>query len=310
MTRAAAVVLNDLHHDHAGERALRGISLSVVEGRLFGFVGADGAGKSTLFSILATLRVPQRGSLSLLGTDALADPSALRPRLGYMPQRFSLYADLSVRENLEFACDIVGLRGAAARAVRDELVSFSRLESALERPAGKLSGGMKQKLALCCALVRSPRLLLLDEPTVGVDPVTRVDFWEMLARLRDRGTTILVSTPYMDEADRCDEVALMHEGEILEQGSPAVLAARLPGDLWSLEGDRTLSVRHDAAPPAPLLALYSTGGTLRALAPLGTSPELVLAAVRSLGLDVARISPERPRVEDVLLRALLSRQAA
>jgi ABC-2 type transport system ATP-binding protein len=310
MTRSVAVVLHDLHHDHAGERALRGISLSVDEGRLFGFVGADGAGKSTLFSILATLRVPQRGTLSLLGIDALANPSALRPRLGYMPQKFSLYADLSVRENLEFACDIVGLRGEAARGVRDELVSFSRLESALERPAGKLSGGMKQKLALCCALVRSPRLLLLDEPTVGVDPVTRVDFWEMLARLRDRGTTILVSTPYMDEADRCDEVALMHEGEILEQGSPAELAARLPGDLWTLEGDRTLSVRHDAVPPAPLLALYSTGGTLRALAPFRTSPEVVLALVRTLGIAVERIRPERPRVEDVLLRALLTRQAA
>ena len=306
----AAVVLHDIHHDHAGERALRGISLSVESGRLFGFVGADGAGKSTLFSILATLLIPARGSVTLMGTDALANPRALRPRLGYMPQKFSLYADLSVRENLEFACDIVGLRESAARSVRDDLVSFSRLESALERPAGKLSGGMKQKLALCCALVRSPRLLLLDEPTVGVDPVTRVDFWEMLARLRDRGTTILVSTPYMDEADRCDEVALMHEGEILEQGSPAELAARLAGDLWSLEGDRTLSVRHDATPPAPLLALYSTGGTLRALAPFGTAPEVVLESTRSLGHQVSRISRERPRVEDVLLRALLSRKAA
>lgn len=304
----SAVAVEDLHHDHAGERALRGLTFSVFEGELFGIVGADGAGKSTLFSILATLLRPARGSVTLLGADALADPRALRLRIGYMPQRFSLYGDLSVRENLSFAADITGLRGAQARAVLGELLEFSRLGPAADRPAAKLSGGMKQKLALCCALVRKPPLLLLDEPTVGVDPVTRVDFWDMLARLRAQGTTILVSTPYMDEAGLCDRVALLHEGNILKQGTPAALGAALPGRLWRLHGDTTLFVSSGVPVPAPLLGLYPTGGDLRALAPDGLDREGVLGILRDAGIAATDAQPVAPTVEDVLMHALRDRR--
>lgn len=300
----SAVAVEDLHHDHAGERALRGLAFDVSEGELFGIVGADGAGKSTLFSILATLLRPARGSVSLLGTDALANPRALRLRIGYMPQRFSLYGDLSVRENLAFAADITGLRGSQARTILDELLEFSRLGPAADRPAAKLSGGMKQKLALCCALVRKPPLLLLDEPTVGVDPVTRVDFWEMLGGLRSRGTTILVSTPYMDEAGLCDRVALLHEGMILEQGTPAALGAALPGRLWRLRGDATLFVSSDTPVPAPLLGLYPTGGDLRALAPPDLDRAAMLGIVRDAGIAATDALVVAPTVEDVLMHAL------
>lgn len=299
-----AVAVEDLHHDHAGERALQGLSFSVSEGELFGIVGADGAGKSTLFSILATLLRPDRGSVSLLGTDALADSRSLRLRIGYMPQRFSLYGDLSVRENLSFAADITGLRGSEARTALDELLEFSRLGPAADRPAAKLSGGMKQKLALCCALVRKPPLLLLDEPTVGVDPVTRVDFWEMLGGLRTRGTTILVSTPYMDEAGLCDRVALLHQGKILEQGTPASLGAALPGRLWKAHGETTLFVSSEASVPAPLLGLYPTGGDLRALAPADLDREEILGILRNAGIAATEALVVVPTVEDVLMHAL------
>jgi ABC-type multidrug transport system ATPase subunit len=305
-----ALRIEDLHHDHAGERALRGISFAVEEGRLFGLIGADGAGKSTLFQILSTLLEPGRGKAEVMGFDTVRESGRIRPLIGYMPQRFSLYADLSVQENLEFAADIVGLAGAAAKPVLDELIGFARLDGARNRPAGKLSGGMKQKLALCCALVRKPRLLLLDEPTVGVDPVTRRDFWDMLKLLRSQGRTTVVSTPYMDEAALCDEVALIHHGEILAKGSPAELGASLPGRLWRLHGETSLHVPTDAAPPAPLLSLYVTGGDLHALAPHDALTDSVLESVRSLGLPVREATRIEPSVEDVLLHALQAREAA
>jgi len=306
----SALCLEDLHHDHAGERALRGLSFEVAEGVLFGLIGADGAGKSTLFQILSTLLDPGKGKARVLGFDTVTESDKIRPLIGYMPQRFSLYQDLSVQENLEFAADIVGISGKNAKPVLDELIGFARLDGARSRPAGKLSGGMKQKLALCCALVRKPRLLLLDEPTVGVDPVTRRDFWDMLKLLRSQGTTTIVSTPYMDEAALCDEVALIHHGEILAKGSPAALGASLPGTLWRLHGEASLHVRTAVLPPAPLLSLYTTGGDLHSLAPHDCTTESVLGAARSLGLAVTEAAVIEPSVEDVLLHHLQRRETA
>lgn len=305
-----AVLLEDLRHDHAGERALRGVTLSVEDGELFGLVGADGAGKSTIFRVLSTLLRPDAGRVEVLGLDALARAREIRPSLGYMPQRFSLYADLSVMENMRFSADIVGLSGTRARSEIQALLEFSRLGAAKDRAAGRLSGGMKQKLALCCSLLRRPRLLLLDEPTVGVDPVTRVDFWQMLARLRGEGTTIVVSTPYMDEADQCDRVALLHEGALLAEGSPERLGKELPGRLWRIHGEGTLTVRSDSAPPAPLFSLYSTGGDLHALAPLDMDGDAVLERVRAADIPGVFVSAIEPRVEDVLLHVLTTREAA
>lgn len=312
-----AVDMQGVAHDFAGEKALRGISLEVPAGALFGMIGADGAGKSTVFRILATLLQPQQGKVALFGRDARTEYRALRARIGYMPQRFSLYGDLTVVENLRFTADILDVPRHLRESKIRELLEFTHLTAASGRPASRLSGGMKQKLALCCALIHEPELLLLDEPTVGVDPVTRRDFWDMLQILRNKGTTLLVSTPYMDEAELCDRVALVNLGNVLALGTPVELCGSLPGRLWRIQGRTPLHIDADFKPEAPLLSLYSTGGELRALAPTGVSPETVLELVRRIftgggeraeGLagTPAEIAPAEVRVEDVLLERLRS----
>ena len=198
--------------------ALRGVSLAVSPGEILGLIGPDGAGKTSIFRILATLILPDSGSASVLGLDTVRNYKAIRTRVGYMPGRFSLYPDLSVKENLDFFANIFGV----TLEENYDLVApiYRQIEPFRERRAGKLSGGMKQKLALCCALIHKPEVLFLDEPTTGVDAVSRVEFWEMLLSLKEAGISILASTPYMDEAARCDRIAFMTEGRILETCSP------------------------------------------------------------------------------------------
>lgn len=199
-------------------QALKDISFDVNEGEIFGFIGPDGAGKTTLFRIITTLLLPDRGSMTILGLDSTKGFKKLRENIGYMPGRFSLYLDLTVEENLNFYASVFGTR------VEDnyELISdiYSHIEPFKKRLAGKLSGGMKQKLALSCALIHRPRILVLDEPTTGVDAVSRTEFWEMLRKLRQHDITIVVSTPYMDEAIRCDRVALIQAGQIMTIDKP------------------------------------------------------------------------------------------
>ena len=199
--------------------ALNEVSFEVTPGEIFGFIGPDGAGKTTLFRILATLLVPDSGTARVLGRDVVKDLWDIRTRLGYMPGRFSLYPDLSVEENLGFFAAVFGT--TIAREYDRIAPIYSQLEPFKDRRAGALSGGMKQKLALSCALVHRPELLLLDEPTTGVDAVSRREFWELLGDLKRSGLTIVVSTPYMDEADRCDRVALIQKGAILATDTPA-----------------------------------------------------------------------------------------
>src|SRR5690606_26207447 len=230
-----AIVIEGLAKDHAGEKALRGLDLRVPEACLFGLIGADGAGKSTMMNILATLSDPDAGRVRLLGKDLAAAYPSLRADIGYMPQRFSLYQDLSVAENLDFFADIFGLGGDAKKNRIAHLLAFAGLEAFRKRRAGLLSGGMKQKLALACTLVHHPKLLLLDEPTVGVDPVARREFWILLKSLRDSGITLVVSTPYMDEAALCDALALLRDGSILAQGPPSRFLAAYPYRLYRVE---------------------------------------------------------------------------
>lgn len=300
------LALNILHvkHNHAGENALRDLSFQVPSGALFGLVGADGAGKSTLFRLLATLLPLQAGSITIQGLDTQKNRQAIRTSIGYMPQRFSLYSDLSVLENLQFAAEIMDIPRPQLKTRIGELLEFSRLTPAQSRRAGRLSGGMKQKLALCCALVRKPQILLLDEPTVGVDPVTRKDFWEMLALLRDQGTTTLVSTPYMDEAELCSEVLLLHEGRMIDQGSPQQLCAPLENRLYAILGTGSLQVPAHLKVEAPLENLYTQGGELRALAQPHTPSEIVLQTVQKYCPQASRIQLAPARVEDVLLQKL------
>lgn len=209
-----AIEANMLTKSYGSVQALKGVSFNVGKGEIFGLIGPDGAGKTSLFRILTTLILPDSGSASVDGLDILKDYRAVRTRVGYMPGRFSLYPDLSVEENISFFANLFGV----TLEENYDLVApiYSQIEPFRKRRAGKLSGGMKQKLALCCALIHKPAVLFLDEPTTGVDAVSRVEFWDMLARLAEGGISILASTPYMDEAARCGRIALIHEGQVLE----------------------------------------------------------------------------------------------
>lgn len=213
-----SIIIKHLSKNYAGLEALKDVSFEVSKGELFGLIGPDGAGKTTLFRLLTTLLLPDRGEAKVEGLDIIDDYRQLRTIVGYMPGKFSLYQDLSVEENLNFFAAIFGVD------VTDnyDLIApiYKQIEPFKTRKAGKLSGGMKQKLALCCALIHRPQVLFLDEPTTGVDAVSRSEFWDMLYGLRNYGITILVSTPYMDEAGKCDRIALINEGKILKIDAP------------------------------------------------------------------------------------------
>lgn len=227
-----AIVIDNLSKSYGKVKALDNVSFSVRNGELFGLIGPDGAGKTTLFRLLTTLLTPDSGSAKVAGWDVVDDYLAIRSCVGYMPGTFSLYQDLTVEENLNFFAALFGV------SVRDsyELVEpiYKQIEPFKNRRAGKLSGGMKQKLALSCALIHRPKVLFLDEPTTGVDAVSRSEFWSMLADLKQRGITILVSTPYMDEASLCDRIALCNEGRLLGVDSPHQLVASFQSPLWAI----------------------------------------------------------------------------
>ncbi|OPY04727.1 MAG: putative ABC transporter ATP-binding protein YbhF [Syntrophaceae bacterium PtaB.Bin038] len=200
--------------------AVKDVSLAVGEAAIFGLLGSDGAGKSTLLRMMATMIPPGTGRITLGGLDAVADRRKVKRLIGYMPQRFGLYSDLTVDENLAFFMDVFGIPSRERKARRERYLGFSNLLSFAERPAGMLSGGMKQKLGLACVLVHEPRILILDEPTNGVDPVSRQEFWEILLEMKRTGMTIVVSTAYLDEGEKCDRLALMHRATLLAEGSP------------------------------------------------------------------------------------------
>ncbi len=195
-------------------------SFRVDSGTIFGLVGSDGAGKSTLLRMIATMIPPSSGAIRVGGLDAAREKTAVKHLIGYMPQRFGLYQDLTVGENLDFFMDIFGIFGAERKSRRERYLGFSNLLPFIDRLAGNLSGGMKQKLGLACVLVHEPKVLILDEPTNGVDPVSREEFWEILAEMRRQGMTILVSTAYLDEGEKCDRLALMHRSRILDLADP------------------------------------------------------------------------------------------
>lgn len=226
------VEISEVSKSYEAVKALQEISFEVEKGELFGLIGPDGAGKTTLFRILTTLLVPDSGEARVLGMDVVDDYRKIRPVLGYMPGRFSLYQDLSVEENIRFFASVFG----TTLEENYDLVKpiYQQLEPFKNRLAGALSGGMKQKLALSCALIHKPELLILDEPTTGVDAVSRKEFWEMLHLLKSQGITILASTPYMDEADQCDRIALMQNGKILKISTPDEVAKSFTSPLYGI----------------------------------------------------------------------------
>jgi len=238
-----AIEVHDFKKNYGSIEAVKGISISVREGELFGLIGPDGAGKTTLMRAICTLLVPDGGTILVQGRDVRAEVMAIRALLGYMPQRFSLYQDLSVEQNLDFFADIFGVPDEQKEKRARQLYEFSRLAPFKKRKAGALSGGMKQKLALSCALIHTPKVLVLDEPTTGVDPVSREEFWEIVQSLQKEGTTIFVSTAYLDEADKCDRVALMHLGKIVTTGTPAEVRKTFVKPLFQVSGKDVRALR-------------------------------------------------------------------
>jgi ABC-type multidrug transport system ATPase subunit len=232
----AVVKVTNFVKSYGDVRAVKDISLEVKKGELFGLIGPDGAGKTTLLRTICTLLVPDSGSILVQDMDITKESAAIRSILGYMPQRFSLYQDLTVAQNLRFFADLFQVPPEEQKERLTELYQFSRLEPFKKRRAGALSGGMKQKLALSCALIHTPDILILDEPTFGVDPVSRKEFWDILHTIRDKGTTILVSTAYMDEANLCDRVALFFNGEIPVINRPEVLRESFKYPLFQVRG--------------------------------------------------------------------------
>jgi ABC-type multidrug transport system ATPase subunit len=226
------IVVNDLHKQYGDVVALRKVSLSVEQGELFGLIGPDGAGKTTLMRILMSLLLPDSGTATMNDLDVVTDYKKIRLITGYMPGRFSLYPDLTVEENLKFFATVFGTTIQENYHLIKDI--YQQIEPFKNRRAGKLSGGMKQKLALSCAMIHKPEILILDEPTTGVDAVSRKEFWEMLKRLKELGITILVSTPYMDEASLCDRIALIQEGQLMSVATPSVMMKSFHEDLWTI----------------------------------------------------------------------------
>lgn len=226
------ISISNISKSHKNVKALQDISFDVKPNELFGLIGPDGAGKTTLFRILTTLLFPDDGTATVAGFDVVGDYKEIRKNVGYMPGKFSLYQDLTVEENLNFFATIFGTTiDENYDLIKDIYVQIQPFK---DRRAGKLSGGMKQKLALSCALIHKPKVLFLDEPTTGVDPVSRKEFWEMLKRLQRKGITILVSTPYMDEAALCDRVALIQDGKILEVDTPEAIVKHYPKAIYNV----------------------------------------------------------------------------
>ena len=288
-----SVKINNISKTYVGVEALKKVGFDVADGELFGLIGPDGAGKTTLFRILATLIVPDAGEASVEGFDTVKHFREIRNITGYMPGRFSLYRDLSVEENLNFFADVFGT------SVREnyELIRdiYEQIEPFKTRKAGKLSGGMKQKLALCCALIHKPKLLLLDEPTTGVDPVSRKEFWGMLQRLKQHGITILVSTPYMDEAVLCDKIALIQSGEILSIDTPGEMIKAYPRKIYAAKSDNNYSLLERLRKDANVESCYIFGDCLHVTLKNDDSFEFP---------DGVEVNAMEPSVEDCFIRLM------
>jgi ABC-2 type transport system ATP-binding protein len=284
--------------------AVTSVSLEIPPGELFGLIGPDGAGKTSLFRMLTTLLLPDTGSATVDGFDIVKDYRQIRNRVGYMPGRFSLYQDLTVEENLNFFATVFGTTIKENYELIREI--YVQIEPFKNRRAGKLSGGMKQKLALCCALIHKPVVLFLDEPTTGVDPVSRKEFWEMLKRLKAQGITILVSTPYMDEASLCDRIGLMQRGGILALDTPERIVGRYPETLYAVRATGIPRLLLDLRTYDNTLSCYSFGEHLHLS--LKNDNEQALAGLRkflqSKGHQEISISPVDPTVEDCFIRLL------
>ncbi len=287
---AAAISTDSLVRRFGELVAVDNVSLTVARGAVFGLLGPDGAGKSTLITMLATVQRPSGGGASVLGQSVVDAPDAIKPRIGYMSQRFSMYPDLTVDENLEFFARLRGIPRELRRERSGRLLEQMGMAQFGNRQAQNLSGGMKQKLMLASTLMTEPDLLLLDEPTTGVDPVSRREFWRIIAGLHRAGKTVFVATPYMDEAERCTDIAFMDRGRLTETGTPAQIKARVPGTLIEITATPQRDALDAAAAISGVRSAHVLGESVRALvAAGGPAPDDVRRALEAAGLQVSRV---------------------
>ncbi|MCO5068095.1 MAG: ABC transporter ATP-binding protein [Kiritimatiellae bacterium] len=305
-----AIRTENLTRDFGDVRAVNRVSLSVGEGELFGLVGPDGAGKTTLMRLLTAILDPTEGDAWVVGRHSVREAEAIKDSIGYMSQRFGLYPDLTVLENVSFYADIYGVPRRGRMEKVDRLLAFSNLLPFKKRLAGNLSGGMKQKLGLACALIHTPKVLFLDEPTNGVDPVSRRDFWRILYQLLRERVTIFVSTAYLDEAERCARLALIHRGALLATGTPEQVKELMPGAILEVraEAPREASVVLRSALVECSVGLFGDRVHVATRDPAGVEPA-ISAALRGAGLQLRSVRRIPPTLEDVFVSVLAENPA-
>ncbi len=291
-----AVVAEGLTKSFGSVEAVKSLSFSVGKGELFGMIGPDGAGKSTLFRLLATLLLPNSGRATIDGFNLVDQYKEIRKRVGYMPGKFSLYQDMSVEENLHFFAAVFGTTPSENAVLIDDI--YRQLEPFKNRRAGALSGGMKQKLALCCALIHRPSLLLLDEPTTGVDPVSRKEFWTILRNLKQEGITMLVSTPYMDEALLCDRIALIQEGSFLQIDTPTGMVVSYPETLWAVKARNMSGLLNDIRSHPGVKSCHAFGDVHHVSIRSDLSEALLRQYLIEKGHEGLELLPIAPGIED------------
>lgn len=302
MNETPAIQTIDLSRSFGAVRAVNRLNLIVMTGRIHGLLGPDGAGKTTTLRLLCGALRPDSGRAMVAGIDVVRDPEGVRRCIGYMPQRFSLYGDLTVLENLRFYADAYGVPQTERAALLNRLLGFSRLEPFRNRRADELSGGMRQKLALACALIHHPQALLLDEPTTGVDPVSRREFWDLLHEaVHDRGMTVLLTTPYMDEAERCHEVSFMRAGDMLANGTPRELQRLVPGTVLEIRAEP----RHAAETALRALPgvrdVHVFGDRLHVIAESWFDDAILRRTLTGAHVTLHTFRPVTPGMEDVFL---------
>lgn len=294
-----ALQVKDISKSYGAVKALDNISFSVDKGEIFGLIAPDGSGKTTLLRILTTLLLAESGSATVCGYDVVKDYKQIRHITGYMPGRFSLYPDLTVEENLNFFATLFNTSIAENYNLIEDIYSY--LEPFKNRPAGKLSGGMKQKLALCCALIHSPEILFLDEPTTGIDPVSRIELWQMLSKLKQEGITIIVSTPYMDEAERCDRILLMRNGKYLATDTPYGIRRSFNKKLYSVTGAKMYPLLLQIRQWEETISCYSFGDTHHLATLHSANINQLLQQLQQAGYYDITIEEINPTIEDCFM---------